>query len=1251
MASNSLIIGHNGDMSGWGEAKMEVIALVTSAGGVGALSAVLRGLSADLAAAVVVQQHLSVNGSCLTSVLAKRTGLDVVWADDGGRPMPGQVTVCPPRTRMEILPDGSCSLLPSESGAREYPHDGLLTSLADSYGPRAMAVVLTGMGRDGAAGAAAVKAAGGFVIAQSEDTAEHPQMPLAAAAAGAHLMLPLPEIGSAIADVVSGRPLPRPRSEIEAAETLFAGPGEIRQLLRDMDWARTPLGPVTEWPEALRLMVRTTLDAAYPMAVWWGPQLIQIYNQKWRDFLGAKHPRALVGRVRQTWPELWPVISPMIEHVLTHAEAVGDEDFQIFIDRSGYLEEVFVTFSFAPILDMSGTVIGVHNTGWDTTKNVVGERRMRALRAVAAGAAGASGPEEAAEAAAAALASDPADVPFALFYLIDHARQQGRLTAVAGLDPGSAAAPRIIDFSVSGGGGIWPLASLLRERQQGSARPNGDGVLVEDLDERLRGPLIPAAAGTLSPRSAFLLPLRITAEEPPAGVLVAGVSPHLPFDDLYRGFLDLIAGQVSAGLAQAQARHRERQRLERLAELDRAKAEFFSNVSHEFRTPLTLMLGPLEEMLRDQMSLPPGLADDLELIRRNARRLLRLVGALLDFSQAEAGRLRAHFVPVDLAERTRAIVAQFESAAKRAGLKLGATLDPLPEPAWIDPEMWEKIVAHLLSNALKFTFTGGIDVTLRALPAHAELVIRDTGAGIPAGELPHIFKRFHRVRDTRARTQEGAGIGLALADELVRRHHGRIRAASVAGEGSTFTVWIPLGRRPGMPEDPPPDPGTPGSAFAAAMAEEASRWDADTAVAADNPSAFETASEPAPGRGSARPAARARVLVVDDNQDMRDYLARLLGTQWQVSAARDGGEALLLARRDPPDIIVSDVMMPGLDGFALLRAIRRDEDLAATPVVLLTARTGEENAIEGLLAGAGDYVVKPFSAREMLARVAAQLELSRARFRAAGNHAFRVRLTDALRDGAGQRDIETRGTGLLREHLNCATVLYGGAGDDPVYRAELAAGRTVVVHDVAADQALAEPIRARYAQSQVGSFAMVPVMRDGRPVAVMCAQDKVARTWRDDEVLAIAAAADRTWQEIERARAEAALRASQRRLRYALETEAVGVLYFDHTGTVVDANDVFLRMTGYAKAEVERGELSRQRMTAPEHVPANPEQLDHLAAAGRIGPYEMEYFVKDGTRRWMLIVGRDIGDGAVREFCIDITDLKRAEEANRDPAG
>ena len=178
----------------------------------------------------------------------------------------------------------------------------------------------------------------------------------------------------------------------------------------------------------------------------------------------------------------------------------------------------------------------------------------------------------------------------------------------------------------------------------------------------------------------------------------------------------------------------------------------------------------------------------MEAVARNARRLLTLVDTLLDFSQAEAGRLRAHFQPTDLATLTTDIASLFRSAAERAGLRLRVDCPPLPEPVWVDREMWEKIVSEPPRQRLEFTFVGEITVELRRLPQHAELVVRDTGVGIPEAELPHLFKRFHRVRGTRARTLEGSGIGLALVHELVRRHHGRVRVRSQEGEGSTFTV-------------------------------------------------------------------------------------------------------------------------------------------------------------------------------------------------------------------------------------------------------------------------------------------------------------------------------------------------------------------------------------------------------------------------------------------------------------------------------
>ena len=1031
-------IGETAPATPVGRSRVDVIALVASAGGLEAVSAVLRELPADLPAAVLVAQHLSGQGSGLVQILARRTALPVRWAADGARLQPGQVLVAPPLRQLEVMPDGTVTVSRTEVGVRHHPLDALLVSLADSCGPRALGAVLTGMGKDGAVGARALQQAGGIVVVQSEETAAHPSMPRGAIDAGVDLVLPLDEIGKVIRSVVAGGRLPRPRTEVEAAEALFSGPGEVRKVARALDWSTTPLGPVSGWPEALRLMVRTTLDSAYPMAVWWGPELIQVYNERWREFLGAsKHPQALGGRARETWPEIWAEIGPMAERVMTLGEAVGGEDSLLFIERHGYLEEVFVTFSYAPIRDADGAVVGVHNTGLDTTRNVVAERRMRALRTLAAQVGGAGTPRQACERAAAALASDPADLPFALLYLLDDSRRHASLAAAAGLDEGSFAAPRLIDLGGRGRAPAWPLARALSGE---AGRPGWpQGVLLDDLAERFRGLAPPPTPGTLSPHSAFLLPLPAAADEPPAGVLVAALSPHRPFDEAYRSFLDLVAAQIGVGLIQARARQRERERLDRLAEIDRAKTEFFSNVSHELRTPLTLLLAPLEELLRRREELPAALAGELEVAARNARCLLQLVDTLLDFSQLEAGRLRVRCEPTDLAALTAGVASVFRSAAERAGLRLAVDCPPLPEPVWVDRRMWEQVVSNLLSNALKFTFEGEIAVELRAQSMHAELVVRDTGVGIPEEELPHVFKRFHRVRGTRARTQEGSGIGLALVEELVRRHQGRIRTTSQVGSGTTFKIWIPYGRRRagGLPEAVP-RPAAP--EVAAVLAERAERWTGGDDAAGPPPA--EVLEDPlgAPGGLLAR-AAGARVLVADDNADLRAYIRRLLAPHWTVETAADGAEALARARAHPPDLLLADVMMPSLDGFGLLREIRGDDRLQATPVVLVTARAGEEAAVEGLLAGADDYLTKPFSARELVARVGAQLELARVRREADAAIAERERRMAELLAAIAA---ELRDTQFLR---NLAARLVGDGDVEVLYREILAAAISLTQAD------------------------------------------------------------------------------------------------------------------------------------------------------------------------------------------------------------
>ncbi|NMG32482.1 EAL domain-containing protein [Aromatoleum evansii] len=411
----------------------------------------------------------------------------------------------------------------------------------------------------------------------------------------------------------------------------------------------------------------------------------------------------------------------------------------------------------------------------------------------------------------------------------------------------------------------------------------------------------------------------------------------------------------------------------RLKELDRDKTEFFSNVSHEFRTPLTLILGPLEELLDREGSIDS--AHRLELLRvayRNVLRLMKLVNALLDFSHIEAGRSQVKGEATDLAALTADLASNFRSACERAGLTLTVDCPPLPKPISVDRGMWEKILLNLLSNAFKFTFEGGISVRLRTVNDNAELQVQDTGTGIPARELPRIFERFHRVEGARGRSFEGSGIGLALVRKLVELHGGTIRVESELGNGSCFIVQIPL-------QTTQPTRADAASSHAAhsarALVEEALHW-LPNAGAADN--GIEPADAEPPAVLSA--VTPAEILIADDNADMRGYLHDLLSEAGhRVHTVTNGDEALAASLARRPDLILTDVMMPGMDGFGLLRALREHPQTSGLPIILLSARAGEEARIEGLAAGADDYLIKPFHARELVARIDGALRLAQAR--------------------------------------------------------------------------------------------------------------------------------------------------------------------------------------------------------------------------------------------------------------------------------
>jgi signal transduction histidine kinase len=752
---------------------------------------------------------------------------------------------------------------------------------------------------------------------------------------------------------------PQATRATEEVSSALSGGGKMGALMRAVDWAKTPVGPEPGWPQSLRTALGVLLETQFPMYLAWGPAFTQFYNDAYRTLLGdAKHPSA--GRsTRETFPEHWDTLEPMFERV-RQGQGVFFEDYLVPMNRYGFLEEAYASFSYSPIRDESGGVGGVLVIGIDTTPWVIGQRRLRTLRDLAAGAVNAKTVEATCESAMQALGANAADLPFGLLYLLDKQGKRARLARTSGLPPGTPASPPWVDLADSDAAG-WPLGQVAR---------SGQAAVVADLAARF-GPL-PGGQWPEPTAKAVVLPILHRGHEQPHGLLVLGVSPRLLLDETYRGFHALVAEHFATAIANARAHEEERARAEGLAEMDRARTAFFSNVSHEFRTPLTLMLGPTEDLLAGAHGpLTEAQREPVELVRRNALRLQKLVNSLLDFSRIEAGRAQALYEPTDLARLTTELASGFRAATERAGIRLAVDCPPLPEPVQVDREMWEKIVLNLLSNAFKFTLEGTISVCLRAAGDHVELAVSDTGAGIPEAEMASLSKRFHRVPGARSRTHEGSGIGLSLVHELVRLHGGTVAVASELDKGSTFTVSLPFGSA-----HLPQDRLGAGEAIAAvatsanAFVEEALHWLPGAPSSGRRP-------DPASTLGS-----DARILVADDNADMRGYICRLLGERWMVEAVADGRAALEAARERAPDLFLADVMMPGLDGFQLLRDLRADPRTRGIPIVLLSARAGEEAIVEGLEAGADDYLMKPFSARELMARVSTQLKLSRVRVEA-----------------------------------------------------------------------------------------------------------------------------------------------------------------------------------------------------------------------------------------------------------------------------
>lgn len=623
------------------------------------------------------------------------------------------------------------------------------------------------------------------------------------------------------------------------------------------------------------------------------------------------------------------------------------------LERKGQQEDCYFTYCYSPIRDEDQAVGGVLVTVFETTERVLSERRMRCLQELAEARADVTSVSEVLSRAGEILGRYASEVPFACLHRVDEAGTVVDSAYVGLAQPVAASA--------------WPIQESIERREP---------IVVAAL------PAVVSDAGSSEhrPTSAIVLPVVGSSQSDGGAVLVCGLNPRRVFDSGYRSFLDLVGENLAAGLASASTREQERQRAEALAALDRAKTAFLTNVSHEFRTPLTLMLAPLEDVIAGARH-DPELVARLESVSLNGKRLLRLVNSLLDFTRVEAGQSEPQLQTVDVGALTAQIASSFAEVCERAGIVLRLECDSVPGA--IDMEMWETIVLNLVSNAFKFTVQGEITVSVaRPDPEQIVVTVSDTGTGIAKEDLPRLSERFYRAPNVSGRSVEGSGIGLALVRSLVELQGGNLQIESQLGAGTAVTIRLPAHL----------------SSVSATATDRPAGWRSYT----DNPYVSEAfqwlrgEDDDQRAAGADRPADRPLVLVADDNADMRRYLDRALRPRWNVVAFGDGRSALEAARNLMPDLIVTDVMMPTLDGFALVEAIRSDPKLATLPVIMLSARAGVESAGDGFAAGSDDYLVKPFSSQDLINRIEARLQsVARGRL-SAEQHALAAERSTAL---------------------------------------------------------------------------------------------------------------------------------------------------------------------------------------------------------------------------------------------------------------
>lgn len=706
---------------------------------------------------------------------------------------------------------------------------------------------------------------------------------------------------------------------------------------------------------------------------------------------------------------MWDGVYHLIDRCLTLGEPTYKEDDLLLYRRGqrGQFLERYHTWSFIPIFDPTGKPLGLYNPTSETTAAVLARRRQETMRDLSEELLVARNTADYFASVSEVLERNTKDVPFAITYSIaDDTRgalsmqlessigvpdnhpsvpakmslqlpnlrsQSSQRGSNAFSSPTLSAISNLTNSSsrvkVSYMTKSWPIATALATRQC---------VLVDDCSALITG--FPLREWDEMPYQAIVIPIcSELSTDTPRAVMIMGLNYRCPLDTAYEDWIHVLRAHLVSSLASARASEEEKQRVADIDRMARAKTAYFQSAAHELRTPLTLVAGPIDDML--QTPLTASQNKTLTMAQRNLRRIQRLVNALLDFSRLEAGKLTGHFYPVHLGQFVGDLAALFGPGLERRNVAYSIDIQAREKMVFVDPALLETAVTNLISNAVKYTAAGRVDVRV-SYSDSAFISVTDTGCGIPANEVDTVTDRFNRASNA-TRAVEGTGIGLALTKEIVKLHGGELLISSRTVEetggahGSTFTIVLPLVER----ETAENGSAVAFGAYGRQMVEEVNQWagNASVDVRSEDAGSLNGSVDTAKGEGVFFFDKSDVLLLVDDTVELRRYIKSIFAPHCTVVEAANGVEALEYVRHNPVQLILSDLMMPKMSGDELLAEIRSDPTTASIPMVLLSAATDEEVRLSAIVAGAEDFILKPFRPKELLARIHLHMQLGKRR--------------------------------------------------------------------------------------------------------------------------------------------------------------------------------------------------------------------------------------------------------------------------------